>query len=119
MFIEPVGGPPPNSINGPFQSCQADNAGIQLVVVAVDDTGAPLNLRGVNSPQIVLQAPDGTVLTFTATLLTNGLDGALQYTTGVDDLVELGLYCIQAQFTLNGNAQSTRWGRFNVEGNIA
>lgn len=108
-----------------FLSCQEVNVGIQLVVQVLGTDGLPVNIRPATSLKIMLLKPDTiSVLTKTATLLTNGMDGKLYYNTiAADDpdpadLNEAGLWRIQANFSLSGGFKSTRWGAFRVGLNI-
>lgn len=119
-FTLQVAGPLPNDFqtdDNP-QGCRDTNDGIQLIVQVVDQALLPIDVRGSTILQIKLKSPSGKTLDRAATYLTNGLDGKLQYTTVAADLVEDGLYRIQAKYVLAGDVKTTRWGQFRVGPNI-
>lgn len=115
-----VAGPLPNDFQADDnpQGCRDTNDGIQLVVQVLDQALLPVNIRGSSILQIKLRVPSGKTLDRLATLLTNGMDGKVQYTTVAADLVEDGLYRIQAKYVLAGDVKTTRWGQFRVGPNI-
>ena len=84
----------------------------------VDDAGDPIDISTASSMKLKLLAPDGTVIDKTAALLTSGVDGAMKYDTVPSDLVQAGLYKIQAHYTISGKTQTSRWGAFWVRANI-
>lgn len=99
-------------------SCQAANAGIQFLVEMLDANLNTLNISGATSMQIFFQAPDGTQTAHTASYLTNGIDGQLYYVTTVSDLIEAGLWYIQAEIVLGGSTFTTMQGQFEVFSNL-
>lgn len=117
-FTLPVAGPVDAVLDFDVQACQTENDNIQLVVYVVDRDGNAISLRDASVKKIVLLAPDDTVITKDASFLTSGVDGALQYTTKIGDLKEDGTYQLQAQYTIGGKVQTTRWGKFRVGANI-
>lgn len=117
-FVLTVAGPVPFAFDGPLQGCQETNDSIQLAVTVVDEGGLPISLRNASALTLALRAPDGTVADKAASLLTNGLDGGLQYTTTKADLTQAGVYQLQAEYVIGGLVQTTRWGRFRVGANL-
>lgn len=115
-----VAGPLPSDFEADDNplGCRDTNDGIQLVVRVLDQALLPVNIRGSTVLQIKLRAPSGKTLDRAATYLSNGMDGKLQYTTVAADLVEDGLYRIQAKYVLAGEVKTTRWGQFRVGPNI-
>lgn len=118
-FTLPVAGPITADFDSCLpQQCQEDNDGIQLVVNVVDQNGDPVNLMTASSLEIRLLKPDGTTINKTATVLTSGVDGAVQYTTAAADIAEAGTYEVQAAYVISGKTQTTRRARFRVGENI-
>lgn len=102
----------------PAQSFQNANAGIQLVVVVVDQAGDAVNIGAATVLTLRLKRPDGRAFSRAASLLTNGMDGAVQYTSTETDFIMDGTWAVQAYFVLAGDKKSTRWGAFTVNPNI-
>lgn len=117
-FTLQVAGAAPADFDFAPQMCQSENDSIQLVAAVIDQNGAPVNLRNATRRSLVLLKPDGTTKELSASLLTNGLDGAIQYTTKAADIEEAGFYQVQAVYAIGGLTQTTRWGKFRVGENI-
>ncbi|MES2155453.1 MAG: hypothetical protein V4510_09995 [bacterium] len=117
-FTLPVAGPVTADIDNAPQECQRSNGGIQIVVYAVDQAGAPVNLRAASAMKIRLLRPDGTTVERDAAFLTSGVDGALALAAAPADLAQVGTYQVQAEYVLAGKTQSTRRARFRVGANI-
>lgn len=100
------------------QFCQQGDVGIQFVVYVLDQNGDPVNLSAATNLQINLQVPDGTVEYLTASLLTNGMDGGITFTTIAGTLAEAGTWAIQAAFQLSGSTFNTQLGVFQVNANV-
>lgn len=102
----------------PAQSFQDASAGIQLVVVIVDQAGDAVDISAATVLTLRFKRPDGLAFSKTGTLLTNGMDGAIQYTSLETDFIVDGTWAVQAYFVLAGDKKSTRWGAFGVNPNI-
>ena len=76
-----------------------DDVGTALVVTISED-GTAVDIGTATTKQIILQSPDGTTLTKTATLVTDGADGQMQYFTLSGDLDAAGVWKIQARVVL-------------------
>jgi hypothetical protein len=77
-----------------------------------------LNLSNANNISIIFQKPDGTDLTKTASLTTNGTDGKIKYTTVAGDLDQIGTWQIQARVDFGASVFSTDIQKFKVYRNI-
>ncbi len=85
----------------------------------VYDRGAVVDLSGYSTLEIIFRAPDGTVTTQTATLVTNGTDGKMQYVTqAVDDLDQAGPWRAQGYIAKADGAWHTSTLAFTVEDNL-
>lgn len=119
-FVLPIAGPVPNIILPPVpQSCQKYCPNISLQAEIVDQEGNVVDLSTASSLVILLSPPDGFAQEFPATLVSNGLDGLLQYLTVASDLNEVGSWGIQSQITYGATVLRTRWAYFSVEKNIS
>lgn len=98
---------------------QIDDSGIALVVtVTASDGTTPINLSSASNFTIYIYRPDGRLITGTASLYTNGLDGKIQYITQSTDLTVQGVYKVQASYQLSGNLKHTSKDIFCVEPNL-
>lgn len=98
--------------------CQVGDTGIVLIVVIVDHYDEPINISTATSMKIKLQLPDGTTVDKTATFVTNGSDGQIQYVTQTGDLAEQGLYLVQGEVVLPGVEVSSKRGKLWVDVNV-
>jgi|SRR5579864_29026 len=114
-------------VAGPFQPtgflvttnfCQVANAGIQIIVQVLDENLNPINLYGATVLTIAFMKPDGMQFSKTAQYLTNGIDGNIYYTTLATDILEAGLWYVQAQVTIGGATLTTQWGEFEANANL-
>lgn len=119
-FTLPLAGPPPNTIlPEAAQSCQRATPNVGLQVELLDQDGAPVPLGAASSLQFWLRAPDGVFFPVPAALVSNGLDGLMQYVTKAGDLAQVGLWALQAQAVFGPNVLLSRWAYFAVEPNVA
>lgn len=118
-FTLQLGGPVANEIQPPApQSCQNSCPNVALQVQVVDQNGNPVDVSTANALEFFLLAPDGVPQQVAASLLSNGLDGMLQYVTTDEDLEVVGVWQIQAQLTFGSEVLRTRWAPFGVDANI-
>jgi hypothetical protein len=91
------------------------SVGLELVVFAPDQDGDPLDLSGATQLLVYLTRPDGTVLTKTAVLDTDGTDGLFKYVTQSGDLSVKGTWKIQGYVAgVAGFSGPTREAPFEV-----
>lgn len=98
----------------PDAQIHVGDTGTALVVRVTDESGAPVNIAAAAALVVFLTAPSGAVLTRTAALDTDGLDGRMTYITQAGDLSAKGTWEIQARVTLGGATWSTRRATFQV-----
>lgn len=98
--------------------CQIGNAGLQFKVTFLDSEGQPLNISGATAKKINLLKPDGTMVQKTASYLTNGIDGAIYFVTGANDIDAAGLWYVQGEVTVGGSTLTTALGQFEANANI-
>jgi hypothetical protein len=77
-----------------------------------------LNVSNANSISIIFQKPDSSDITKTASLVTNGTDGKIKYTTVAGDLDQIGTWQIQARVNFGASVFSTDIQKFKVYRNI-
>ncbi len=85
----------------------------------LDALGVAFSLAGATTLELIFCKPNGTVVTQTAVLTTDGLDGKLQYTSVVDDLDQEGPWQIQANVVAVGFTGHSSIGNFEVKPNLA
>ena len=91
--------------------------GVNFNITVMNGT-AVLNVSNANSINIIFQKPDGSDLTKTATLVTNGTDGNIRYTSVSGDLDQVGTWQIQARVDFGASVFSTDIQKFKVYRNI-
>ena len=91
--------------------------GVNFNITVMNGT-AVLDVSNANSINIIFQKPDGSDLTKTATLVTNGTDGNIRYTSVSGDLDQVGTWQIQARVNFGASVFSTDIQKFKVYRNI-
>jgi len=93
---------------------QAGAIGAVLEVTVVDEHRAPIPISTATVKRILITKPNNTVLTKTASFLTDGTDGKLTWTTIADDLVG-GTNKIRAYLEMPDYTGNTAIERFEVD----
>lgn len=93
------------------------DVGVNFNITVMNGT-AVLNVSGADDIYIIFQKPDGSDLTKTATLVTNGTDGNIRYTSVSGDLDQVGTWQIQARVDFGASVFSTDIQKFKVYRNI-
>jgi hypothetical protein len=91
--------------------------GVNFNITVMNGT-AVLNVSNANNISIIFQKPDGSDLTKTASLITNGTDGKIKYATVAGDLDQIGTWQIQARVDFGASVFSTDIQKFKVYRNI-
>lgn len=81
--------------------------------ITITDSGSPVNLSsGISASNVVLlRKPDGTIITGSATYVTNGTDGLIKYiVSGSDVLNQSGTW----QLSANVNTSTGKWTATSV-----
>jgi flavin-dependent dehydrogenase len=89
------------------------DAGTELVVVVVDESGAAVDVSSAGKT-IYLRKPDGTVLTKTAVNDTTGTNGKMKYVTQAGDLDRAGEWEIEGKVVVGANSWKTAISNFDV-----
>jgi hypothetical protein len=98
---------------------QLNDTGIDIIATVVQqDNVTPVDMSLASTITIYIYRPDGALITGTATVVTNGKDGQIQYITQPTDLTVQGVYKIQAKYTIGGNTKRTDINTFCVEPNL-
>jgi hypothetical protein len=79
--------------------------------LTITESGSALDVSGVGTAYIKLRKPNGQLLTKTASFVSGGTDGRIQYVTQANDLDEPGRWRIQAYLTNLGG-----WTGHTTEG---
>lgn len=93
-----------------------NNSGVQLKIT-VSDCGSVVNVSGATNT-IAIRKPDGTLNEYSASLLTDGTDGVIYYTTVAGDLDIPGTYKIQAIVQTSEGVYHSEKGSFRVKCNV-
>ena len=91
--------------------------GVNFNITVMNGT-AVLDVSNADDIYIIFQRPDGSDLTKTATLVTNGTDGNIRYTSVSGDLDQIGTWQIQAKVDFGASVFSTDIQKFKVYRNI-
>ena len=86
--------------------------------VTITDDGVAVDLSSATSLVINFRKPDGTILSTSAYLYTDGLDGIIYYNTVDGDLDQSGQWKIQAVIETGGATYSSSVGTFKVSCNL-
>lgn len=74
-----------------------DDYGFAIVVTLVDMAGAVVDISAASTLSLIIRKPDRTFATKTATFVTDGSDGMLQWTVTDGYLDQEGHYAIEAE----------------------
>lgn len=91
--------------------------GTKLLVTVTDD-GTVVDISSASALSIFIRKPNGTILTRTGTLETDGTDGKMYYITVSGDLDAAGNYKIQGQVVLPSGSYYTSTATFKVHCNL-
>lgn len=91
--------------------------GTKLLVTVVDD-GVVVDISVATTLEIFIKKPDGTLLSRTGVLETDGTDGKMYYITVSGDTDVAGTYKIQGRVVLPGGSYYTSTATFKVHCNL-
>ena len=87
-------------------------------MITVKDNGSVVDISSASSLTIFIKKPNGTILTRTGTLETDGTDGKMYYIVVAGDLDAAGVYKIQGRVVLTSGTFSTSTANFKVHCNL-
>ncbi len=88
------------------------------LLITVKDGGSVVDISSASSLIILIKKPDGTILTRTGVLETDGTDGKMYYIVVAGDLDAAGVYKIQGRVALSSGTFSTSTANFKVHCNL-
>jgi len=91
--------------------------GTQLIMTVKDD-GVVVDISLASSLNVIIKKPSGQSYTKTGTLLNDGTDGKMYYTSINGDFDAAGLYKIQGKVTINNAIYYTSISSFRVSCNL-
>lgn len=91
--------------------------GTKLLITITDD-GNIVDISSASSLSIFIKKPNGTLLSRSGTLETDGTDGKMYYITVVGDLDQAGIYKLQGHVTLLNGSYFTSTATFKVHCNL-
>lgn len=83
-----------------------------------DEDGAIVNIASAASMLMWFQKPDGTVVSRTASLVNDGVDGLMQYITQAGDLDQAGSWKSQGVVDIGGGRWHSDISKFKVYANL-
>lgn len=95
-----------------------NDIGTAFRLTILDCDAVAIDISSAITKEILFQKPDGTSITQTATFLTDGTDGIVQYVTIANDLDQTGKWKIQAKVTLPTGTWSSNIETFRVYSNL-
>lgn len=93
--------------------------GTQIIDTLIDQDGQIIDLAPTSLRQMVFRKTDGSLLTKTASLLTDGADGKLVYTVISGDLDQIGKWVQQSYIELPTGKWRGRLNPFTVHPNLS
>lgn len=91
--------------------------GTQLILTVKDD-GAVVDISSASSLVIIIRKPDGVSYEKSGTLLNDGTDGQMYYTSVDGDFNTAGNYKLQAKVVLSGATYYSSTASFKVYCNL-
>lgn len=98
---------------------QLNGGGVAITLPIVDQDGNIIDVSSATTKTIYLRKPDGTtILTKTATFVTDGTDGEIQYVTVKDEIDTVGVWKVQGYVVLSNLDDHTVVSQFRVLKNL-
>lgn len=95
-----------------------NDIGTQFLTTVYDSNNNIVNLAPATTLQLLFKKPDGTMVTQTALLYTDGTDGKMYYNSAVGDLNQLGRWKLQGYVAIGSSIWYTDIQNFKVVENI-
>lgn len=101
------------------QFIQYGDQGVNLIVTITDSDGSTsFDISTASVMEIWLGPPTGSAKKKTATFVTDGTDGQIQYATASDDIDEVGLWDVQAYWVVTGSERHSNIATLDVRQNV-
>lgn len=84
----------------------------------VQDGGTEVDVSAATLRRLIFRKPNGTLLTKTATLTTDGTDGQIEYATVTGDLDTPGRWMVQGYVEIGSGRWHTDISQFTVHKNL-
>lgn len=92
--------------------------GTSFRISILDCNSNAIDISNASTKQIIFKKPGGGSLTKTASFVTDGTDGLLEYNTISGDLDEVGTWKIQAYVVAPNGSWRTNFSSFKVHRNL-
>lgn len=95
-----------------------DDIGTRFELTFKDD-GIVVDISSATvTKEVIFEKPDGTILTKTASFVTDGVDGKLQYVTVSSDIDVAGIWKLQGKVVLTAGTYKSSMHEFRVFENL-
>ena len=95
-----------------------NDVGTTFTVTIKDQDDVVVDISGAIDYDLIFRKPDNTIVTKTASLVTDGTDGKISYTFVDGDLDQYGLWHVQAFVDFGSTEWSSDIHKFKVHKNI-
>lgn len=95
-----------------------NDVGTVFELTVIDQDDVVVNISAATTREIVFQKPDGTTVTKTAVVVTDGTDGKMKYISLAGDLDVPGLWHAQAIVTIGTGTWRSTQLHFTVRRNL-
>jgi hypothetical protein len=92
--------------------------GTAFIVTVKDEDEAIVDVSTATTKQIIFKKSDGSVVTKTASFVTDGTDGQIKYVSVADDLDVAGLWYLQAFIDFGSTEWKSDIRKFKVYPNL-
>jgi hypothetical protein len=94
------------------------DVGTRIVITLMRANGSPLGVSSATALSLTFKKPGGGRLAVTATKVTDGTNGQIEYVTKSGDVDEAGQWTVQAVIEFSAGLWHSDLGRFPVYGNL-
>lgn len=103
----------------PAAEIHVGDTGVSFQFTVKDQDSVAVDVSGATTKQLKFKKPGGTTVTQTASFVTDGTDGKIEYISDDGDLDEAGDWEIQVYVVLASGKKHTQRQHFKVFANIS
>lgn len=98
-----------------MDTIRLEDTGVKIDPVMVDPDGNVINISAASAITFHFQKPDGSVLSVTGALDTDGTDGKVKYVTQAGNIDQVGTWQYQVYVTLADGPLHSEKAKFKVQ----